>query len=102
MEQSSAKDKGVRTGGLTRRSVFLLVGASAVVTVALLPLAGHPGPILPGIVALSATGLLVTELSTSFLLLVRFRAVRTWSLLMLSCAYFYSGLMAVPHLLTYK
>lgn len=56
---------------------------------------------MPGIVALFAAVLLITELATSFLLLVRFRAVRSWSLLILSAAYFYSGLMPIPHLLTF-
>jgi hypothetical protein len=86
---------------LTPRSVALAAGALIVLALTLLPVADRPMPALPGIVGLSAVGFLVTELSTSFLLLVRFRAVRTWSLLLLACAYFYSGLMPIPHLLTF-
>jgi Membrane-associated sensor, integral membrane domain len=87
--------------GPARRSVALVVGVFAVLALALRPIADHPGPAMPGIVVLSAAGFLVTELTTTFLLLVRFRAVPTWSLLVLGCAYFYSGLMPIPHLLTF-
>ncbi len=87
--------------GPAQRAVTIVVGAVAVLALVLLPIAGHPGLAMPGIVALFATALLITELATSFLLLVRFRAIRTWSLLILSSAYFYSGLMTIPHLLTF-
>jgi hypothetical protein len=87
--------------GPGRPSVFLAVCAYGLLALALLPVADRPGPVMPGINALFAAIYLVTELSTSFLLLVRFRTVRTWSLLVLGCAYFYSGLMPIPHLLTF-
>jgi hypothetical protein len=54
-----------------------------------------------GIVSPSAAGLLVTELTTTFLLLMGFRAGPTWPLLVLGCAYFYSGLMPIPQLLSF-
>src|SRR5689334_17959398 len=54
------------------------------------------GTICPGLCC--AGGILNAR---SFLLLVRFRAIRTWSLLLLSCAFFYSGLMTIPYLLTF-
>src|SRR5690242_15651243 len=90
-----------RPSGPARRAVTLVVLGVAILAVVLLPVVGRPGPAMPGIVALFAATLLITELATSFLLLVRFRAVRTWSLLILSAAYFYSGLMPIPHLLTF-
>ena len=101
MANASAADKAALPSGPARRSVAIAVGAFVALALVLLPIAGRPGPAVPGIVALFVAGLLVTEVSTSFLLLVRFRAARTWSLLVLACAFFYSGLMAVPHLLTF-
>ena len=98
---SSAGAMGALTSGSARRWVTLAVGAFTVLALALLPFANDPGPEMPGIVALFVAEFLVTEQSTSFLLLVRFRALRTWSLLVLGCAYFYSGLMPIPHLLTF-
>jgi signal transduction histidine kinase len=88
-------------GGPGRLSVTVVIGVTALLVVALLPIADHPGPVVPGLISLFAAVIFVTELSTSFLLLVRFRAIRTWSLLLLSCAFFYSGLMTIPYLLTF-
>ena len=45
--------------------------------------------------------MLIADLCTGFLLLVQFRAAPTWSMLLLSAAYFYSGAMALLHILTF-
>lgn len=87
--------------GPARRAVTIIVGAVAALALVLLPVASRPGLAMPGVVALFATALLITELSTSFLLLVRFHVVRTCSLLVLSAAYFYSGLLPIPYLLAF-
>src|SRR5207237_2667924 len=63
--------------------------------------APYPGPELPGITAVFVGVVFVTELSTSFLLFVRFRETPFWSLLVLGCAYLFSALMVIPHLLTF-
>ena len=87
---------------LLAREVILFIGLALAVPVLLaLTFAQTPGPNIPGLVAWFAGGLFVTEISTSFLLIVRFREARTWSLLLLSCAFFYSALMAIPHLATF-
>jgi hypothetical protein len=87
--------------GRGRLSVVVAACGFAVLALALLPVASRPAPALPGIVALFVAVIFVTELSTSFLLLVRFRAAPSWSVLVLGCAYLYSGLMLIPHLLTF-
>src|SRR5215510_15272357 len=68
---------------------------------AVIPFAGNPGPEIPGIIAVFAATLFVTELCTSVLLFVYFRANPRWSLLILGSAFLYSALMVVPHLLTF-
>jgi signal transduction histidine kinase/ActR/RegA family two-component response regulator len=68
---------------------------------AVTPFAGNPGPEIPGIVAVFATTIFVTELTTSFLLFVYFRADPRWSLLILGSAFLYSAFMVVPYLLTF-
>ena len=78
-----------------------IVLAYTVAALALLTVADRPGPPIPGISAFFAAGVFVTELATAFLLLVRFRDARSWSLLLLACAYLYSALMALPYLLTF-
>jgi len=83
------------------RTAVTIAVAYAAGALALLMVANRPGPVIPGISAYFASGVFVTELATAFLLFVRFRDVRTWSLLLLACAYLYSSLMALPYLLTF-
>jgi two-component sensor histidine kinase len=79
-------------------AIILLYAAAAV---AVMPVAGARGPDLPSITPFFVAGVLATELSTSFLLFVLTRETRTWSLLMLGCAYLYGSLMSIFHLLTF-
>src|SRR5215813_6827941 len=73
----------------------------AIFALAVIPFAGNPGPEIPGIASLFVAIVFATELSTSFLLFVHFRANPHWSLLILGSAFFYSALMMVAHLLTF-
>src|SRR5262245_20593826 len=73
----------------------------AIFALAVIPFAGYPGPKVPGISVLFAATILATELPTSLLLFVRFRANPHWPLLILGSAFLYSALMVVPHLLTF-
>ncbi len=75
--------------------------AYAIFALAVIPFAGNPGPKVPAISVLFAATVFATELPTSLLLFVRFRANPHWSLLILGSAFLYSALMVVPHLLTY-
>ena len=83
------------------KTTVAIAVAYACAAAALLTVADRPGPLIPGISAFFAAGVFVTELATAFLLVVRFREVRTWSLLLLACAYLYSSLMALPYVLTF-
>src|SRR5215831_11326851 len=73
----------------------------AIFALAVIPFAGNPGPEIPGITTLFVATVFATELSTSFLLLVHFRANPHWSLLILGSAFFYSALMVAAHLLIF-
>jgi two-component sensor histidine kinase len=73
----------------------------AIFALAVIPFTANPGPVIPGITAVFVTIVFATELSTSFLLFVHFRANPHWSLLILGSAFLYSALMVVPHLLTF-
>src|SRR5262245_45098174 len=73
----------------------------AIFALAVIPFAGYPGPKVPGISVLFAATILATELPTSLLLFVRFRANPHWPLLILGSAFLYSALMVVAHLLTF-
>ncbi len=90
---------GSRSAGY--RLTLAVIGLYAVATIVLLTVAARPGPVMPGISAFFAAGVFVTETATAFLLFVRFRDDRTWSLLVLACAYLFSGLMAAPYLLAF-
>lgn len=73
-----------------------------VLGLAALPVARMPGPAMPAITVLFATGLLMAELCTGFLLLVRFQGERTAPLLVLGATCVFSATMAVAHLLTFQ
>jgi two-component sensor histidine kinase len=73
----------------------------AIFALAVLPFAGNPGPKAPAISLLFGATVFATELPTSLLLFVRFRANPHWSLLILGSAFLYSALMVVPQMLTY-
>src|SRR5215470_11953454 len=73
----------------------------AIFALAVIPFAQNPGPKVPAIILLFGATVFATELPTSLLLLVRFRAYPHWSLLILGSAFLYSALMVVPYTLTY-
>ena len=77
------------------RLTLIIICLYALFALALIPAAAHPGPELPGITAVFVGVVFVTELSTSFLLLVRFRDTPVWSLLFLGCAYLFSAFMVI-------
>lgn len=81
--------------------LFAALGLYVAAAFVLLPFASNPGPEAPSLTPVFATAVLVTELATSYLLFVQFRATRTWSLLLLASAYLYAALMAALHLLTF-
>jgi hypothetical protein len=70
-------------------------------TLAVLPLAPLPGPVIPTVTTTFGAGVLLADLGTSFLLLVQARVARSWSILLLAAAYCYSGVMAFLHILTF-
>ena len=84
-----------------RWTIASLSAAYALVALALLPVAQTPGPVIPAITTSFGTGVLITDLCTSFLLLVQFRVAPSWSLLLLAVAYFYTGSMAFLHILSF-
>jgi two-component sensor histidine kinase len=90
-----------KDAGAAYQLTLVSIGAYAVAAVLSMRFAARPGPVLPGINAFFAAGVFVTEFSTTFLLFVRFRESRRWSILLLACAYLYSALMTIPHVLTF-
>ncbi len=100
---SQLSKAGRRPRGATDNGSPLTI-AIAVYTacgLALLYFATMPGPVIPGLTAVFAAGVFATELSTSFLLFIRFRAVPSASILVLAAAYLYSACLTVPYLLTF-
>jgi PAS domain S-box-containing protein len=94
-------DARIAGSDLSFRTTLLLIGLYSLVAFALFPIASDPGPEVPGITAVFSGVIFTTEVSTAFLLLLRFREMPAWSLLFLGCAYLFSALMVVPHMLTF-
>lgn len=86
---------------LPLRVTIAIILLHACVALALLPIASQPGPKMPGLLTLCATGIFLAEMATAWLLSVLFREERSWPLLLLFCVYIYSSLMAVSQLLTF-
>lgn len=86
-------------GGISR--TLMVHGLFLAAVLALLPVAASKGLEITAITPAFASLVFVTELTTSFLLFVQFRATRTWSVLLLGCAYLFGGLMPLLHLLTF-
>ncbi|MGQ9368271.1 sensor histidine kinase [Azospirillum sp. ST 5-10] len=85
----------------TRRTIGALCVAYVLATLAVLPFAAKPGPVIPAVTTTFGAGVLIADLCTGYLLLVQFRAVRSASLLLLAAAYFYSAAMALLHVLSF-
>ncbi|MFC7689157.1 MASE4 domain-containing protein [Paeniroseomonas aquatica] len=92
---------GPAAAGAPRRLVLALLGLYGAAALAALPFAARPGPEVTAITPLFVATVLITEVATGFLVLVRFEATRRWSLLLLGAACLFAGLMAVLHLLTF-
>ena len=78
----------------------LVVGYVAVV-LAVAPWATLHGPSIPQTVSVFTTGIIVAELATAFLLVTQVWEEPDWSVLLISCAYLFSTLMGIAHLLTF-
>jgi hypothetical protein len=78
----------------------LVVGYVAVV-LAVAPWATLHGPPIPQTVSVFTTGIIVAEVATAFLLVTQVWEEPDWSVLLISCAYLFSTLMGIAHLLTF-
>ena len=87
--------------GRWHRAVGSIILCYVLAILAIAPFAAEPGLVMPATTPFVMAGVMATDLSTSFLLYVWFRDVRTWSLLLLASAYLFSGLMAIVHLTTF-
>jgi signal transduction histidine kinase/CheY-like chemotaxis protein len=83
------------------RSAFALMAGYAAVVLALFPWATLHGPPIPQSVAVFTTGIIVAEFATACLLLTLTGDKPDWLILFVSCAYLYSSLMGIAHVLTF-
>ena len=86
---------------LQKRAFVLLAVAYGALVVALLPWAGQTALQDPRITAVSGTAILLADLCTALLLGAWYRSSGRASLLVLTCGYLYSGVMAALHMATF-
>lgn len=96
------EETGQPPSSLALRVTVAIIFLYICLALALLPIAAMPGPNMPGLLTLCATGIFLAELATAWLLSALFREDRSWPLLLLFCAYLYSALMALSQLLTFS
>jgi len=75
--------------------------AYTLATLAVLPYAPLPGPVVPALTTTFGAVVFLADLCTSVLLLLQCRVAPSWALLLLAAAYGYSGAMAFLHVLTF-
>jgi signal transduction histidine kinase/ActR/RegA family two-component response regulator len=81
--------------------VAVICIAYAVIALALVPFASRPWLAVPQVTGVYATTVFITDICTFVLLAAQFRASGARWLIVLSCAYLYSALMALLHFLTF-
>jgi signal transduction histidine kinase len=83
------------------RLAFACMAGYAVVVLAVFPWATLHGPSIPQSVAVFTTGIIVAEFATACLLLTLTGDKPDWLVLFVTCAYLFSALMGVAHVLTF-
>ena len=83
------------------RLAFALMAGYAAVVLAVFPWATLHGPPIPQTVAVFTTGIVVAEFATACLLLTLLIDEPDWLVLFVNCAYLFSALMGVAHVLTF-
>ncbi|EWY42077.1 chemotaxis protein CheY [Skermanella stibiiresistens SB22] len=106
MEKSTGPDLPVGFAALVsspgqRILVGVLSVCYAILIAAVVPFAATPGPVMPAVTITFATGVVIADLCTCFLLAVQYRERPSRTMLLLVAAYGYSGLMAVLHVLAF-
>lgn len=91
---------GDRTGRSVPWVPSVIIGLLAS-TLLVLPFAGLPGPVLPGLTPFFVAGVVTTEAATAFLLFSWANDARTWALLLLASAYLLSSCLMILYLLTF-
>jgi signal transduction histidine kinase len=84
-----------------RRLVVAACAAYLLAILSLVPLAGTRLVAMPAFTGIFATAVVLADLCTFVLLAAQFRAGRSTWLLVLACAYLFSGIMAALHLSTF-
>lgn len=85
----------------TRRLALLVIVASLVMFLVLVPIAGQPMEPASWFIPLHQPVLAVNDLITATLLAGYFRLTRKYAILVLGCGYLYSALMSVVHMLSF-
>ena len=84
-----------------KRAFVIVVVLYGALALGVIPWATAPGLVNPHITAMAGTAILVADLCTALLLGAWYRASGRPALLALTLGYFYGGIMAALHLLTY-
>lgn len=83
------------------RAAMAVVLLSLTLFLAMAPVAKVPWPQLPAFLPIYQSALVVVDLITMTLLLGQYAILKSRGLLVLACAYLFSGLMAVAHALSF-
>jgi two-component system sensor histidine kinase/response regulator len=101
MIASDSDSNATKVTSLSVRVTVLTIFVFGALALLLIPVSKFPAPQMPGLIPLFVAGIFFAQSPTAFLLILWFYRQRRWSLLLLGCAYVYSALMSLLHLLTF-
>lgn len=90
----TANERQRRAAGLFAILLFIIAACA-------LPVARDHGPVIAPFLPAYITAVLVFELLTAVLFSLQYRQQMRASTLVLGCAYLYTGLVVIPHILTF-
>ena len=84
-----------------RRLALVVVVLSSLVFLGLAPFARQPLPQVWAFIPIYESAVTISDLITAAILFIQFNILRSRALLALACGYLFTGLMVIPHMLTF-
>lgn len=96
-----AADAALPASPPQRRFALTVAAIITLVALATLPFARLPGPVIAPFIPASATAIILLDLITALMFLLQFRLYGRPAVLLLGCAYLYTGLVVIPYILVF-
>lgn len=96
-----AADAALPASPSQRRFALTVAAIITLVALATLPFARLPGPVIAPFIPATATAIILLDLITALMFLLQFRQYGRPAVLLLGCAYLYTGFVVIPYILVF-